>query len=286
MPKAKAISSLSGMLASDMEDYSDVEMLPSPDSNQENTKPAQKKANPTKVTKARKVKPVSQRFSADKPKAAARKTAATKRRPLKQQTNEERGAEADENGHVAETVHEAAAQEVAYDESDDMDIGEKKPAKKGKAPTKPKKTVVEDVESVVQKDGEFEYTPTAARQGKGIKANNHTSSQVIPESQSFNYAPAQEDAVDEMATETITKQSSHARASSKQPQPQVMRRRAGSASDSERDTAIRRKLGDMTNKFNNLDLKYRNLREVGVKEAETNFDKLKKQSEERTKGMW
>lgn len=56
------------------------------------------------------------------------------------------------------------------------------------------------------------------------------------------------------------------------------RRRAGSASDTERgDPNLRRKLGDITRKFENVDLKYRNLKEVGINEANTNMEKLRKQ---------
>jgi hypothetical protein len=70
-------------------------------------------------------------------------------------------------------------------------------------------------------------------------------------------------------------------------QTSVPRKRAGSASDTERnEPAIRRKLGDLTKKLENLDLKYRNVREIGVKEAERNFEKLKKQSEESQKGTF
>lgn len=68
-------------------------------------------------------------------------------------------------------------------------------------------------------------------------------------------------------------------------QPSMTRRRPGSASDTERsDPAVRRKLGDMTKKFENLDLKYRNLRDVGIKEAVNNFERLSKQCEEKTRG--
>jgi len=75
------------------------------------------------------------------------------------------------------------------------------------------------------------------------------------------------------------------RAASQTRQTSVPRRRAGSASDTERnDPAIRRKLGEMTKKLENLDLKYRNVREIGIKEAEHNFEKLKNQSEESKKG--
>ncbi|KAK3955468.1 chromosome segregation protein Csm1/Pcs1-domain-containing protein [Pseudoneurospora amorphoporcata] len=54
---------------------------------------------------------------------------------------------------------------------------------------------------------------------------------------------------------------------------------AGARND---DPELRRKLGEMTQKYEALELKYRDLREVAVKEAERNFDRLRKQSEERT----
>lgn len=52
------------------------------------------------------------------------------------------------------------------------------------------------------------------------------------------------------------------------------------------DVELRRKLGEMTQKYEALELKYRDLKEVAVKEAERNFDKLRKHSEERTAGMF
>lgn len=52
------------------------------------------------------------------------------------------------------------------------------------------------------------------------------------------------------------------------------------------EVELRRKLGEMTQKYEALELKYRDLREVAVKEAERNFDRLRKQSEERTAGMF
>ena len=66
------------------------------------------------------------------------------------------------------------------------------------------------------------------------------------------------------------------------------RRRAGSASDTERgsDLALRRKLGEMTTKFENMELKYRNLRELGLQERETNFERLKRAMDERSKGTY
>ncbi|KAI0025539.1 chromosome segregation protein Csm1/Pcs1-domain-containing protein [Xylariomycetidae sp. FL0641] len=59
-------------------------------------------------------------------------------------------------------------------------------------------------------------------------------------------------------------------------------RRPTPASDSElHDPSMRRRIGDLTRKYENLEAKYRDLRELGVKEAERNYDRLKKQGEEK-----
>jgi hypothetical protein len=50
------------------------------------------------------------------------------------------------------------------------------------------------------------------------------------------------------------------------------------------DVALRRRLGELTKKYEALEMRHRDLREVGVREAERNFDRLKKQAEERTAG--
>ncbi|KAJ9669752.1 hypothetical protein H2201_000137 [Coniosporium apollinis] len=101
------------------------------------------------------------------------------------------------------------------------------------------------------------------------------------------------DEVDEVAAPTprpIARTANRALSASKQRPAPGAHRRAGSASDTERDRggsdpALRRKLGDMTKKFENLDMKYRNLREVGTKDAESNFEKLKRTSDERCKAQ-
>jgi len=59
-------------------------------------------------------------------------------------------------------------------------------------------------------------------------------------------------------------------------------RKLVSASDSEQsDPTLRRRIGELTRKYESLEAKYRDLREIGVQEAERNFDRLQKQSEER-----
>ncbi|KAI1268745.1 hypothetical protein F5Y18DRAFT_372205 [Xylariaceae sp. FL1019] len=69
------------------------------------------------------------------------------------------------------------------------------------------------------------------------------------------------------------------------PLPQILSsasRRPVSASDSElHDPALRRRVGELTRRYEVLENKYRTLREIGVEEAERNFDRFKKQTEER-----
>jgi hypothetical protein len=61
-------------------------------------------------------------------------------------------------------------------------------------------------------------------------------------------------------------------------------RRAGSASDSERDPALRRKVGDLTRKLESMTVKYDALKEAATSGKESNFDQLKKRTEQAAKG--
>jgi len=47
------------------------------------------------------------------------------------------------------------------------------------------------------------------------------------------------------------------------------------------DSSVRRRLGELTKKYDVLEGRYRQLQEVGTREAEKNFDRLKKQTDER-----
>lgn len=58
----------------------------------------------------------------------------------------------------------------------------------------------------------------------------------------------------------------------------------GAGDDSSAPAALRRKLGDATRRHEHLENQHRQLREVGIKEAELNFERLKKQSEEKNNG--
>lgn len=49
---------------------------------------------------------------------------------------------------------------------------------------------------------------------------------------------------------------------------------------------VRRRFGDLTKRYGNLEMRYRDLREVGVKAAERNFNCLRKQAEENIAGEY
>lgn len=83
-----------------------------------------------------------------------------------------------------------------------------------------------------------------------------------------------------------------ARQTSNQPasrRGQVNGKRAGSASDTERGGSgaeMRRRLGEMTKELDKLRLRYDDLRAVGVQDRESNFDRLKKSTDQREKGTF
>ena len=50
------------------------------------------------------------------------------------------------------------------------------------------------------------------------------------------------------------------------------------------DATVRRKLGDLARKYESLETRHRELRQVGIVEAERNFDRLQKQADESAAG--
>ncbi|TGJ80397.1 hypothetical protein E0Z10_g8363 [Xylaria hypoxylon] len=104
----------------------------------------------------------------------------------------------------------------------------------------------------------------------------------IPETQQVDMADmnlTEEEQIEELPTHHR-----HGTASAQRPQSRLLStsRRPVSASDSElNDPTLRRRIGELTRKYEALEAKYRDLREIGVQEAERNFDRLKKQGEER-----
>ncbi|KEF58815.1 uncharacterized protein A1O9_03658 [Exophiala aquamarina CBS 119918] len=202
------------------------------------------------------------------------KQAASKRKALEEQIND-RDAEHVENEENAQETIPAKAK------------------KTNRAPAKPRATKKAAVPKVTEEDEmEIEQTPAAARlshatnrpQNEVFKvASKKIASRSKPAQESRSIVPeshsAAEDEQSEVAiVESVPQPRKATRDTSRSRQEPPYRRRAGSASDTDRgDPNLRRKLGDMTRKFENVDLKYRTLKEVGVNEANANMEKLRKQ---------
>ena len=322
MPKAKAVASLSGLVDTEMEeDTLNMDAFPTPDSNQENVGSGRKKGRPAKATakKVTKSKTVGRRASGDSippKKAAPKKKTVAKRAPLKEKTSAQHAEDTEE---VDEFAGEGNQDFAGCLVTTKQPAKRKAPARKaGKKPGKQsKKTPMEQIKVVeeesaqqpkaVGKDGEFEYTPTATRQKKRpgrpaaqkSKANMGQTAEeprqqekIIPETQvamdvDQSESPEEDEEDEEALPQSVFRQTNNAREKTHQRQPLVSRKRASSASDNERggsDPATRRKLGEMTTKFEKLDMKYRTLREEGIKEANANFEKYKTLSQANAKG--
>jgi Chromosome segregation protein Csm1/Pcs1 len=152
----------------------------------------------------------------------------------------------------------------------------------------------------VEQEEEVDYTPTVARSSHLQSGLGKDLPKVTSKASAANRSKAvsrpviSESQPEPMETEPESQEHSEiaalpppkrcARAGPNHRQDSTLRRRAGSASDTERggDPNLRRKLGDVTRKFENIDLKYRNLKEVGISEANVNMEKLRKQCEATT----
>jgi len=302
MPRAKPVASLSGMVETDMEDDTlnmEADAFPTPDSNQENGPPAKKKGRQGKATAKKFSKPKT-RLSSDgiaRGKAAPATKAGRKRAPLKEQKNAQHAEDTEE----VDEFEAQANEDTVMDELVEAKQPPKRKAPEKKAGRPPKKAA--------KKDGEFEYTPTTTRQTKGIqktsvpppqktRANKYQQAteppheeKVIPETQiPMHTEPSGifEDVDDEDAVpQSVFRRAQSARTAGRPHQPSVARKRTGSASDTEKvgnDPAMRRKLGDMTRKFENMEMKYKTLKETVAKEAVENSQNFEAKLQARDKG--
>ncbi|EXJ90378.1 hypothetical protein A1O1_03479 [Capronia coronata CBS 617.96] len=222
--------------------------------------------------------------------APAKKTAAKRMPATKRKAFEEHAEEMDAIGEEDPEVSEVAQEDVAPKPK-------KAPRAKAKATANATKRIPETSDPT-EDMMEVEGSPVVARSKHAASRNTKDAPKVTSKPRSAPKAKAvktakaadpevvvQEDAVDEMdedsqpvVTVAIPKQKTTTRDASKARQEPGYRRCAGSASDTERgDPNLRRRLGDITRKLENVDLKYHNLREVGIHEANVNMEKLRKQ---------
>lgn len=281
------MKSISDLLDSDMEDVEntiDENSILSSASDASAVAPSSRKS--TQAKKPRKRKPVTMpktksRVTKVQSEGTAKKTtkaaASAKRKALEEHVN----------GHNA-NIESVSGSE---DELESPKTLRQNAEARGKS--KKVQRAVEELQEI-----EADQTTVVAQTSHAQKKRAKTAPKVLkqaagPKPKQTNQAPAavaetQLDQEQELEEDVrlvhdpvqISRQTSIVRTASRRPQDATYRRRAGSASDTERgDPNLRRKLGDITLKFENIDLKYRNLKEVGVHEATANAEKMRKQCE-------
>jgi hypothetical protein len=292
-------STLSGLVESDSEDATlgTFDAQSSFDSSPENAViPKKGRQNQKAVSgKVMKAKASGRRVSATR--AATAKKA--KRAPLSDRTNEQDGASDTDEVDEFEQQDDSIDRVLSGDELDASvaAVKQRKPASsKQKTGHKVGRTT-DDISRHTSIDRGEPPEPVQARGVAPTKKQSHSRHQpatrpqqrneVIQETQisAMDVEDYEDEDIQEPTPKPVARYTSVPRATSQSHQASVQRHRAGSASDTERnDPAIRRKLGELTKKYENLDLKYRNIREIGIKDAENNFERLRKQSEESKKG--
>lgn len=274
---------ISDLLDSDLEDSQNA----SDQNSVTSTSPAESRTNGTATKKGKKrrcvtmpkakarVTKVATTTGAKKP--TTKDTAAAKRKAAEAQIEQDGDemqetqaptAPAQGRGRAKKVIApepvKAEADEI-FDET--MDV-EPSPAaaRSSHAPTRGRKAVPKPIKA----DAPAKGRKTAQTQSKPLP-------DVLPEDELL------ESDEDEMQIDTQPVACNVSRNNSRLATSTSYRRRAGSASDAERgDPNLRRKLGDITRKYENMDLKYRSLKDVAVSEAAANMDKLRKQCDATT----
>jgi hypothetical protein len=278
-------STLSGLVESDSDDarFVDESTIPTPDSGLENMEPkkgrGRVKAGLGKVTKAK---------AAGEKKVAPVKRSS--RKALADKTNAQKA------GSDTEEVEDFDAPEDttinALLTGDELDESMVSVTQKKSRATKPR------ANSKTQKAVDAAARPTAGARTKTVTKKAAPAkrqqtldlkplAEVIQETQAsdMNIDDGGDEELEEPTPKPEIRPLKRARSQSQSRQVPAARRRAGSASDSERnDPATRRKLGEITRKFDKLELKYNNLHEIGIKQAEQNVERAIEQFEENKKG--
>jgi len=316
MSKSKySHSTLSGLIDSDDDDLQFAQgAIPTPDSANENRQPAKKgrgrPAMPNKVTKAkaparRTSGRITGKVADGKPISKCKKgvnngaTGKGKRTILGDKTNQQ-------DGNETEEVEDFDANEdIVMSEGEEAKLVAVKPKKAKSVRKKTTAPTTEDaMETAVHAHREDLGSKFPTKKSRVVKKNNPAKREVVSEFSSekeIQETQAQDSSIaqdgmdldgrsdeEEVIEETVAKMAPNRQRSRDDSRihQTAPHRRVGSGSDTERsDPALRRKLGDITKRFESLNAKYQDLREIGLKEAERNFERLKRQSEEKTAGM-
>ncbi|KAJ5108902.1 hypothetical protein N7456_005577 [Penicillium angulare] len=309
MPKRKAPTRISGLTGSDDEDIMQLAGNDSARPQEQRDEPAAKKRRGRPRTSnddAPESKPTAQDRKRESSTAAQSAPTATQRSTRRgRPRGDSRTSESGETKARAGTTTQEQPDEEAYDQENEDPLAHTetkttratkaaKPApvrRRGRAPSVAKQVVT---------DGEFEYTPKGSRQGDAQKEPlaEPEASPRPRAAQRRNAARTGDSVNDEPVTDAVDESilpeeasSSHyvpssavknarARLSSmRNTQDLSPRKRKSNDGEQSADPELRRRIGDVTKKHDALESKYRTLREIGIVEANSNMDKLRKQCE-------
>ncbi|KAL4993599.1 chromosome segregation protein Csm1/Pcs1-domain-containing protein [Aspergillus recurvatus] len=292
MPKRKATTRLSGLIGSDNEDV----MQP----------PAQNyDERPTKKTRGRpRSKSAEMKGIAETEIPATQVTELTTRRGTRRgrPKGSRNSGQMALDGSAGQEESARADLDAAAQDTDGVDetaaphkiAQTAKPARttKGGAARGKKKTTAQ---KQIEADGEFKYTPTGARQQKTIekpekpseptgrkrgKSATAASEEDIPNAEPMAEEVVEETIMQEQASETVSASPEKRRqSSSRAPQSSPSKRKSNGGDERGTEPELRRRLGDLTKKYDTLENRYRTLKEIGIVEANANMEKLKKQCE-------
>ncbi|KZM24216.1 uncharacterized protein EKO05_0010877 [Ascochyta rabiei] len=279
----------------------ELDAMPTPDSNTETKAPARKARG--KAAQPARSAPAAKATARGRPAtrvAEAQKDAAAKRAPAKAgrkapagrrngagSDGEERADELDED-HVAEATgpvkpakrgRPAKAKKVQEEEEPAQE--EPAPVKRGRKPAAK--------EPVVKKEARPKTVAKPRTTKRGADTEAEPEAFTIPETQPEPDADAM-DVEDSIEMEEIPESmpppprpSARRTAASRTRQPSAGARRAGSVSDTERDPAARRKVGDLTKKLEAMTARYETLKDAATSGKESSFEQLRKRTEQAAK---
>ena len=312
MPKRKAASKISGLLGSDDEGFIQTtgnEVVPSSETRDD--PPAKRRRGRPRISKetTTATKPTSQGKKNESTTTTVQppepRTTGRRRRPR----GSGRTSETPEGGAQAAVIEEPGEEEITYEQEngDTLELNHHRVSKSTNLPASHLRGRAASSSKKLQIDGEFEYTPTSARQ-LSFQEQPRRSAEVSPHSRTSQRRrnepkqPQEDDnPVADMVDESIlpndqfptdkTRQSAvrNTRAplsairNSQHFSPR--KRKSGIDPDQGGEPELRRRIGDLTKKHDILESKYRNLRDIGIVEANTNMEKLRKQCESITTGM-
>ncbi|USP74687.1 hypothetical protein yc1106_01961 [Curvularia clavata] len=306
-PRSK-VANLSFTVDSASEDEMTVDELNArtkPESNGESKAPGRKARGTAAQTKES--APATKATGRGRP--AARQTAANSAAAAKK-SNGAGAKKASTRGGRKAQAHNNDVNESEAEEADEIEEEEPapqaKPAKRGRPARKAQEEEKEEEEvpvpakrgrkAAVKEPAEKETKTKTTAKSRGTKRalepEPEPEQMTIPETQPEPEADTMDISetveIEEIPESMPPPVRPSARRNQAQPNSRARRtsagvRRTGSVSDSERDPAMRRKVGDLTRKLDAMTAKYEALKEAASSGKESNFDQLKKRTDQTAK---